>query len=91
LGFGENLKRLRRERFWSQHELAKRSGVARQTIYRYESGLSAPYARTVRALAEAFGLDPHELANPGEVAEEKQEEKRAVAQGSLNETQELSS
>jgi len=78
LGFAENLKRLRRERFWSQDELAKRSGVARQTIYRYEGGLSAPYARTVRALAEAFGLDPHELANTSEVAEEKQE-KRAAA------------
>jgi transcriptional regulator with XRE-family HTH domain len=78
LGFAENLKRLRRERFWSQDELAKRSGVARQTIYRYESRLSAPYARTVRALAEAFGLGPHELANPSEVAEEKQEKRTAA-------------
>jgi transcriptional regulator with XRE-family HTH domain len=78
LGFAEELKRFRRERFWSQAELARRSGVARQTIYRYEGGPSAPYARTVRALAEAFGLNPREVANPSEVAEEKQE-KRAAA------------
>jgi transcriptional regulator with XRE-family HTH domain len=71
LAFAENLKRLRRERFWSQDELAKRSGVARQTIYRYEGGLTAPYARTVRALAEALGVEPRELADPMEVAEEK--------------------
>lgn len=69
--FAENLKRLRREQFWSQAELARRSGVARQTIYRYEGGFTAPYARTVRLLAEALGVEPRELADPTEVAEER--------------------
>ncbi len=69
--FADNLRRLRRERFWSQEELAKRSRVARQTIYRYEGGFTAPYARTVRALAEALDVAPTDLADPREVAEEK--------------------
>jgi transcriptional regulator with XRE-family HTH domain len=67
--FAENLVRLRHERFWSQTELSKRSGVAAQTIWRYEVGRAAPLGRTVRALAEALGVPPLELADPSETAE----------------------
>jgi transcriptional regulator with XRE-family HTH domain len=70
MAFAENLKRLRRERYLSQDELARRSNVARQTIYRYERGSVAPLGRTVRALAEALGVEPQELAAPEETAEE---------------------
>jgi transcriptional regulator with XRE-family HTH domain len=70
MAFAENLKRLRREKYMSQDELARLAGVGRQTIYRYERGAVAPLGRTVRALAKALGVEPQELATPEETAEE---------------------
>lgn len=70
MAFAENLKRLRRERYLSQDELARQANVGRQTIYRYERGVVAPLGRTVLALAKALGVEPRELATPEETAEE---------------------
>jgi transcriptional regulator with XRE-family HTH domain len=67
--FSETLRRLRLEHFFSQAELARRSGVHALTITRLETGRTAPSTRTVRALAEALGVQPGELATPSEVAE----------------------
>ena len=67
--FAENLRHLRLERFLSQAELARRAGVRALTITRLEAGATAPSTRTVRALAEALGVRPGELATPPEVAE----------------------
>ena len=67
--FAENLRRLRLERFLSQGELARRAGVHAVTLTRLEAATTAPTTRTVRALAEALGVEPGELATPGEVAE----------------------
>ena len=65
----ENLRRLRLERFLSQAELARRAGLHALTVARLEAGATAPTTRTVRALAEALGVAPGELASPDEVAE----------------------
>lgn len=67
--FAENLRRQRLEHYLSQAELARRAGVHALTITRLEAGTSAPSTRTVRALADALGIEPRELAAPGEVAE----------------------
>ena len=67
--FAENLRRLRLEQFLSQAEVARRAGLHALTITRLESGTTAPASRTVRALAEALGVEPRELATPHEVAE----------------------
>jgi transcriptional regulator with XRE-family HTH domain len=67
--FSETLRRVRLEHSFSQAELARRSGVHALTITRLESGRTAPSTRTVRALAEALGVQPGELATPEEVAE----------------------
>jgi transcriptional regulator with XRE-family HTH domain len=59
---GEKLQKLRLERFWSRDELAEKSGIHRDHIGRLErgeGGSSRP--PTVRHLAEALGVDPHEL------------------------------
>jgi transcriptional regulator with XRE-family HTH domain len=77
--FAENLLRLRQEHFWSRRELAQRSGVSEQSIWRYEHGLAAPLGRTVRALADALGVPPLELASPGEQAEVRARGKAAAA------------
>jgi transcriptional regulator with XRE-family HTH domain len=67
--FTENLRRLRCERFLSQAELARRAGLHALTVTRLEAGAAAPATRTVRALAEVLGVQPGDLAAPGEVAE----------------------
>jgi len=67
--FPDNLRRIRLSRFFSQAELARRSGVHAITITRLEAGRTAPSTRTVRALAAALSVAPGELATPEEVAE----------------------
>jgi transcriptional regulator with XRE-family HTH domain len=69
MAFAQNLRRLRLKRFLSQGELARRSGLHAVTLTRLETGTTAPSARSVRALADALGVEPRELANPNEVAE----------------------
>ncbi len=69
MAFSENLRRVRLAHFLSQGELARRSGVHTITVTRLESGRTAPSTRTVRALAEALGVLPADLASPNEVAE----------------------
>jgi transcriptional regulator with XRE-family HTH domain len=69
MAFSENLRRIRLAAFLSQAELGRRSDVHAITITRLESGRTAPSTRTVRALAAALGVPPHELAAPEEVAE----------------------
>src|SRR5215208_1050272 len=69
MAFAENLRRLRLERFLSQAELARRCNLHAVSLTRLEGGATAPSTRTVRALAEALGVEPRELATPDEVAE----------------------
>jgi transcriptional regulator with XRE-family HTH domain len=53
------------ERFWSQDELAERSGVGRATIHRLESGTPARLS-TIRRLASTLGVEPRELTQASE-------------------------
>jgi transcriptional regulator with XRE-family HTH domain len=76
--FPENLRRTRLGQFLSQAELARRSGVHALTITRLESGRTAPSTRTVRALAQALGVSPGELATPAEVAEADRQNRRGA-------------
>ena len=48
-------------RGWSMHELARRSGVGRPTIYRWRDGTETPQARPVVLIADALGI-PRERA-----------------------------
>ena len=81
MAFPDNLRRVRLGQFLSQAELARRSGVHALTITRLEAGHTAPSTRTVRALAQALGMSPGELATPEEVAEaELRHRQRAIRQ-----------
>jgi transcriptional regulator with XRE-family HTH domain len=62
-----NLRRARLARFWSQSELAERSGVSRATIARVELGEYLPQLRTIRRLAEALQVPPQELVTVEEL------------------------
>ena len=58
-----------RLRYWREYraltlrELAAAAGVAYRTVWRAENGYAAE-ARTVRKLARALGVEPHQLTQP---------------------------
>ena len=56
------LKELRERQVLSLSELEVLSGVDRQIIWRIESGYQkGAHQRTIRKLAAALGVEPHEL------------------------------
>ena len=58
--FGENLKTLRKQKGFSQEELATRLHVVRQTISKWEKNLSVPDADTLIRLAEILKVSVSE-------------------------------
>lgn len=59
--FSENLKVLRKQKGFSQEELATRLHVVRQTISKWEKNLSVPDADTLIRLAEILEVSVSEL------------------------------
>jgi putative transcriptional regulator len=59
--FGENLKTLRKQKGFSQEELAARLHVVRQTISKWEKNLSVPDADTLIRIAEILEVSVSEL------------------------------
>lgn len=59
--FGENLKTLRKQKGFSQEELATRLHVVRQTISKWEKNLSVPDADTLIRLAEILEVPVSKL------------------------------
>ena len=57
----ENLQRLRMQSGLSQKELAKKLHVVRQTVSKWEKGLSVPDADMLLKLAAIFNTTPNEL------------------------------
>lgn len=59
---GEKLRALREKKFLSHRELAKKAGVSPTTVLNLEAGnVTEAQRRTIRKLAEAFGVDPAQL------------------------------
>ena len=59
--YGTKLRELRRRRMLSLRELGERSGVAFDNINKLENERRRAQPRTLRKLAEALGVEPHEL------------------------------
>ena len=60
------LKELRRHKVLSMRELENLSGVSYNTIWRLETGRTTEARpRSIRALACALGVEPHELLKEG--------------------------
>lgn len=59
--FSENLKTLRKEKGFSQEQLATRLNIVRQTVSKWEKGLSVPDAELLIQLAEVLGVDVSDL------------------------------
>jgi len=58
---GMKLRNLRERRTLSLRELSDLSGVNYNAIWRIELGRTGAQPRTVRRLAAALGVEPHEL------------------------------
>jgi transcriptional regulator with XRE-family HTH domain len=58
---GERLKDLRIRRALTQEELANKASMGKNTVNRVERNLTEPHMSTLRKLAQALGVEPHEL------------------------------
>ena len=56
-----NIREYRKRRDWTQEALAKRLGVERSAVAKWESGKSQPQAAHLIALAELFGCSVDEI------------------------------
>jgi len=59
--FMGTLKELRLKLFVSQAELAKKAGIAAETVNRLERGKRKPSFITIRKLAKALEVEPGEI------------------------------
>lgn len=75
--FGENLKSIRKSKGYTQEELAIKLNVVRQTVSKWEKGLSVPDADILVRIAETLDTDVSVLLG-GSV--EKEADKDAVAE-----------
>lgn len=58
---GQRIRKLRRDRDWTQAELGERSGVYFRNISRYESDRLKPGVKILQRLAVAFEVSVEEL------------------------------
>ena len=58
----KTIRELRRERGWTQFQLALAVGVQPQTVYLWESGRRVPQVPQLRKLGQVFGLCSDEIA-----------------------------
>lgn len=65
--FGERLRRIRESKGWSRKTLAEETGLATDTIEKYESGLREPRLFTAACLADTLGVSLDDLAGLGKV------------------------
>ena len=75
----ENLKNLRKAKGLSQEELAARLHVVRQTISKWEKGLSVPDSEMLIRLAEALDTTVQTLLGETVPPEEETESLKAIA------------
>ena len=59
------IRAYRKERKWTQEELAEQIGVERSAVAKWESGKSQPQAARLIALAEIFGCTVDEILGRG--------------------------
>lgn len=71
--FNENLKILRKQKGFTQDELALKVNVVRQTISKWEKGLSVPDADVLQRLAQVLDVEVSQLLG-AEIIEENNNE-----------------
>lgn len=68
---GEKISQLRKEKAWSQEDLAERSGISVRTIQRIENNGSKPRPFTLQTLAKALEVEVSRLLKQEEKAEQE--------------------
>jgi len=70
----DNIKSLRKNKGYTQEELAARINVVRQTVSKWEKGFSVPDAEALQRLADVLEVDIKELLGTPMVSEQKNDE-----------------
>ncbi len=68
----ENIKNLRKSKGMTQEELAARVNVVRQTVSKWEKGLSVPDAEMLQRIAEVLDTSVSQLLEAGSLPEAEQ-------------------
>lgn len=68
MSLGKKIQRLRREKGWTQEELASQLGVSAQAVSKWETDVSSPDISLLRSLAEALGTSVDQLLSPEDAA-----------------------
>lgn len=66
---GRKIQKLRKEKGWTQEDLASRVGVSAQAVSKWETDVSSPDISLLRPLADLFGVSVDGLLNLEETAE----------------------
>lgn len=82
----EKIYTLRREKGWSQEQLAEKVGVSRQAISKWEGGLSTPELEKLKALCSCFDITLDELTGGQGGGREKAGEPRSPEGGKTGES-----
>lgn len=77
--FNENLKNIRKNKGFSQEQLSLRLNVVRQTISKWEKGLSVPDAEMLVKISEVLNVSVSELLGTNIESEQKNNSLDAVA------------
>ena len=72
--FRDILKAIRKERGFTQEELAIKIGVVRQTVSKWEKGLSVPDADAMSRIADVLEVSVSELLGADSTSEENRNE-----------------
>jgi len=66
MDFGATLIKLRKEKNWSQADLADKTGVSRVIIGRYERNEALPSIEVAKNIADAFDISMDQLLGDGQ-------------------------
>ena len=75
----ENIKKLRKSKGLSQEELAIKLNVVRQTVSKWENGLSVPDSSMLISLADEFGVSVSDLLGEA-ISESTADEMRVISE-----------
>ena len=82
--FGENLKAMRKAKGYTQQELAMKLNVVRQTVSKWEKGLSVPDAEILVEIADVLDTDVSVLLGK-EVSDEESRDEVALQPAKISE------
>ncbi|MBV9278987.1 MAG: helix-turn-helix transcriptional regulator [Chloroflexi bacterium] len=63
---GKRIERARERRVLGRTELAREAGLSYEALYLIETGKRQPRRATIRKIAAALGIDPHDLLTGAE-------------------------